>query len=220
MSTILQLIGLLFPWSLRRRLLNLSSANVIHREARIGLSLVRCDRLELGRGVRIGHFNVIKGLSQLTMGESASIGHWNWISGYPLSGTARFHGVDRDPSLHVGDHSAITQHHRFDVSDRLEIGSFSIVAGYATQILTHAINVEASRQDVAPVTIGSYSFIGTRCVILPGSGFPSRSVLAAGAVLASTFSDEYVLYGGVPAKTIKTLPEDAAFFSRSSGHVD
>ena len=50
-------------------------------------------------------------------------------------------------------------------------------------------------------------------------GALADSVLAAGSVLAKDFYDEYVLYGGVPAKPIKNLPHDAAYFIRKKGFV-
>lgn len=210
----------LLPWGIRRWVLRSFFGAQIKGSARVGFSIINSAQIELGDGATIGHFNMIKGLSLLRLGNSASIGHRNWISGYPLGGVRRFANTERMPSLDMGDHSALTQSHRLDCSDAIIIGEFSIVAGYGTQVLTHAINVEESRQEVREVRIGAYTFVGTRAVILPGSELPAYSILAAGAVLANQYQEEYCLYGGVPAKPIKPLSKDLQYFGRRDGHVD
>lgn len=49
-----------------------------------------------------------------------------------------------------------------------------------------------------------------------GGGFPSRSVVAAGAVVTGELPEELHLYGGVPARAIKVLPPDHRFFTRKA----
>lgn len=216
----LQVCLVVFPWSLRRLILNIFFKARIDRSARVGFSVIITEHLELGKGVRIGHFNLIKGLSLLRLDESASIGHLNWISGYPSCKSERFTCVDRIPSLLMGRHSALTQFHRFDCSDTINIGEFSIVAGYGTQVLTHSVNLETAHQEIRPVRIDAYTFVGSRSVILPGSVLPRCSVLGAGSVLLRAYHEEYYLYGGVPAKPIKSLGRDWAYFNRHCGYID
>lgn len=55
------------------------------------------------------------------------------------------------------------------------------------------------------VLISEGSWVAANCTITAGSTLPKRSVLAAGAVLSSAkFDQEDALYGGVPAKLIKS----------------
>lgn len=217
---LLQIALVVLPWPLRRWILTVVFRARIDRSARVGFSVILSERIELGTGARIGHFNLIKGLSLFRLEDSATIGHLNWISGYPRHRSQRFSSSDRMPSLEMGRHSALTQCHRLDCSDAIVIGDFSIVAGYGTQVLTHSINIEKSQQEVQPVRIGAYTFVGTRSVLLPGSVLPNYSVLAAGGVLANAYQDEYYIYGGVPAKPIKKLNKDLAYFSRLNGYVN
>lgn len=41
----------------------------------------------------------------------------------------------------------------------------------------------------------------------------------AGAVLNKTYTEEWKLYGGVPAKPIKDISKDAKYFNRKIGFV-
>ena len=52
----------------------------IAREARVGFSLVSCDRLIMEPGSSIGHFTVVKSID-LVLAESAKIRNFNWIFG-------------------------------------------------------------------------------------------------------------------------------------------
>jgi len=101
----------------------------------------------------------------------------------------------------------------------VEIGEFSTFAGFRSQILTHAIDLKASRQRSAPVLIGDYCFVGTSVVLLAGSQLPSYCVLGASACLTRAFSDENMLYAGVPAKAVKGLYDNDAYFKREKGFV-
>ena len=116
-------------------------------------------------------------------------------------------------------HSAITNRHIVDCTERIRIGAFTTIAGFASQLLTHSINLENSRQEANPITIGDYCFIGTNCVLLGGSSLPDYSVLGAKSLLNRNCRDSYFLYGGVPAKPIKALPPTTRYFQRESGYV-
>ncbi len=53
----------------------------------------------------------------------------------------------------------------------------------------------------APVTIGSYCFIGPRVIIMPGVNIGDGAVIAGGAVVTKDV-EEFTIVGGVPAKFI------------------
>lgn len=213
-------IGL--PWPLRRALLNRFCGARIHPTARIGMSLVLCDELELGPHARVGHLTLVKGLRRLSLGEHAILGSLNWVSGFPegLDDSPHFRDASaRVPALIIGRHAAVTSRHIIDCTDTVSIGEYATLAGYRTQILTHSVSIRESRQRCAPVSIGAYCFVGTGSILLPGAALPDYSVLAAGAVLNRSLSAPHMLYGGCPAKALQELPEDLPYFTREEGYI-
>ena len=174
----------------------------------------------MGAGARIGHLTVCRGLSLLKMGEKSSIGNLNWITGFPAGDPAFFSAdVGRRPELILGDQSAVTNRHLLDCTNSIKIGRFTTFAGVRSQILTHSIDLHECRQASKPVLIGDYCFVGTGCVVLGGSILPDYSVLGAGSILNKQYADPYFLYAGNPARPIKQLPKEMAYFTRSTGFV-
>jgi acetyltransferase-like isoleucine patch superfamily enzyme len=221
MKTLLTLLSFLLPWPLRRRLLELCFGYRIHPTARIGLAWVRPRRLIMEEGTTIGHLTVCKNLDLVHLHAHARIGRGNWITGFPPGHPRHFaHETERRPELIVGAHSAITNRHLIDCTSRVELGRFTTFAGFQSQILSHSIDLEHSRQSSAPITIGDYCFVGTNCVLLGGSVLPSYSVLAAKSLLNKPFAETYSLYGGVPAREIQRLPAEWQYFHRPVGVVD
>jgi acetyltransferase-like isoleucine patch superfamily enzyme len=220
MKRLLSLLSLFLPWPLRRAVLRRYLGYQIADTSRIGLSWIYPRRLILDEGARIGHLTICKDIDLLHIGESASVGNLNWITGYPSGPSAHFsHQPDRHPELILGRHSALTNRHLVDCTERIQIGAFATVAGFASQLLTHSINLENSRQEAYPISVGAYCFVGTNCVLLGGSALPDYSVLGAKSLLNRDHAETYSLYGGVPARVIKPLPRTCAYFQRSSGYV-
>lgn len=220
MKTIFRACVVLLPWILRRRVLNFFYGYKIHPTARIGLSWIFPDELEMGERASIGHLNVAVHLARLQLGADALIDRSNWITGYPHGNPRHFsHLLDRQPVLVLGAHAAITKQHHFDCTERIEIGPFSTIAGYASQFITHAIDVEENRQSAAPIRIGDYCFVGTNVVVLGGARLPDRSVLGAKALLNKVHATPGWLYAGVPAVPVKALSADAKYFHRATGFV-
>lgn len=221
MKIIAAFLFIFLPLKLKRFLYKKIFGFQLHNTARIGMSLVIPGMLSMRKNSKIGHLNVIKGVTDVSLGESASIGSLNWISGFPKE-TSSPHFADqinRSPRLVIGDHSAITNRHLIDCTDTVTIGRFSTFAGFRSQILTHSISITDSRQRSGPVDIGDYVFIGTGSIILANSKLPSFSVLGAGSVLTKKYCDEYQLYAGIPARPVKNIAHDAAYFNRKNGYV-
>lgn len=209
-----------FPWALRRRLLQICFGYVIDPTARIGLAWVLPDRLVMGPGSRIHSLTVCKGLSLLRLDEEATIGRGNWITAFPQAGKRHFeHQQDRRAHLIVGRHASITNRHIIDCTNAVTVGPFATVAGFRSQILSHSIDLDACRQSSAPITIGEYCFVGTDSVLLGGSELPARSVLAAKSLLNRRYADEGWIYAGVPARPIKALATGMGYFVRTIGFV-
>lgn len=206
----------LLPWKIRRYILNRYLLYDIAPSARIGLSYVYPDFLRMGANARIGHLNVAVNLHAIIMNDDASISRQNWITGYPLKGNKFFQKFkDRQPMLIMGKDSAITKSHLIDCTDKVEIGDYTSVGGYGTQILSHSTSLKDNDQACAPIIIGHHCFVGTRSIILPGSILPDQSVLGAGAVLNKKLDEPMSLYAGVPAKFIKKNNPEFKFFSRT-----
>lgn len=216
MKCVVNLLVMILPWPIKRKILNIFYKYNLHPKARIGFSYIYPDYLEMEEGACIGHINVAIHLNKIIMKKNSSIRQQNWITGYPLTQKKHFHDFpDRRPELIMGEDSAITKKHLVDCTDRVTIGKLTSVAGYNTQILSHSTSLEHNRQSCAPITIGHHCFVGTRSIILPGAVLPDQSVLGAGAVLKKQFSESFALYGGVPAKFIKKMDENYSFFHRT-----
>jgi acetyltransferase-like isoleucine patch superfamily enzyme len=212
----------LLPQRIKHWVLNTFFGFDIDRTAFIGMSILNIEYLKLAANARIGHLNVFKGLKKVEIREHSSIGNLNWVTGFPVSSTGHFaHVQERVPSLLLGEHSAITNRHLIDCTASFSMGKFTTFAGFRSQVLTHSIDLKSCRQDAQPIKIGDYCFVGTNCILLPGSILPSRSVLAANSVLINNaLQNELVLYGGNPAIKIKELnKEKYKYFDRTIGFV-
>lgn len=221
MKTLLYALGLLLPWPLRRIYLQAVFGFELHPTSRIGLAWVLPKKLVLREHSSIGNMTVCKHIDLVELGAHATIGRGNWITGFPSGPWKPFsHDRERHPELILGEHSAITNRHFIDCTSRVRLGAFTTFAGYQSQILTHAISIERSRQESAPVEIGDRCFVGTNCVLLGGSSLPSCSVLGAKSLLNKKYEETYTLYGGTPAKPLKKLDQDSLYFSRKQGAVD
>ncbi len=220
MRSLLKLLLVPLPWPLRRRLLAWLFGFQIHPTAKIGLAWVYPEKLVMGPGTTIDHLTVCKGLALVEMEESSFIGRLNWITGFPR-GHARYfaHQPDRLPALIMKRHSAFSNRHIIDCTNTVTIGECATIAGFATQILSHSIDVHEGRQSSEPVTIGAHTFVGTNCVILGGAVLPDRCVLGAKSLLNKAWTETWTLYAGVPAKPIKPIPKDSAYFLRKEGWV-
>lgn len=220
MRILFQLLLWPLPWFLRRPLLGLIPGFNIGRGARIGRSLVGAHSLALGDGAVIGNLTIVKGLSRLELGENARLGNLNWVTAVPKDALGHFtHLPERDPSLVIEREAAITHRHLIDCTGGVRIGAFATFAGWHSQVISHSFDFRASRQDAAPITVGQYAFVGSRCILLKGSNLPDRSVLGAGSVYEGDDSQPHGLYRGNPATRVGELPSDLGYFQRESGFI-
>jgi acetyltransferase-like isoleucine patch superfamily enzyme len=218
--TILKMLIFLLPWPLRRLALNSLFGYRIHRHSHIGLAWIFPKKLVMEAHSKIGHLTVCKEIDLLQLGAHASIGRLNWITGFPGGPSTHFaHQPGRTSSLIVEDHASITHRHLVDCTSTVSIGAFTTFAGFRSQILTHSIELANCRQSSEPISIGKYCFVGTDCVLLGGCALPDNSVLGAKSLLNKSYSDTYWLYAGTPAKPVKQLNPNLAFFSRRTGFV-
>ena len=220
LKKLLMLVSTVLPWSIRRHVLERQFGYSIHPSSRIGFGWVWPQRLVMEENARIGNLNVCKNIDLLHIGAHAVVGQLNWITGFPLGSSRHFaHQPDRRPELIVERHAGISSRHFIDCTSQVRIGAYATLAGFRSQLLTHSIDLEAGRQSSEPIEIGEYCFVGTEAVILGGSSLPHHSVLGAKSLLNKKMETPFQLYGGVPAKPLKTLSEEMAYFRRTEGFV-
>lgn len=186
----------------------------IPKDCSFGISLIwSTSMIRLESGCRIRNFNVFRGLAEVSLKASAVIGSWNWFSA-----SSEFPPRDFRSRLIIGRGSAITSRHYIDCSGGVVIGELSTIGGQRSTFLSHGIDFDRNRQTAEAIHIGDTCFISTGCTLLKGTILPSRSVLAAGAVLTS--QDEMArpgLWAGVPAIWKKELTGE--YFERKLGRV-
>jgi carbonic anhydrase/acetyltransferase-like protein (isoleucine patch superfamily) len=218
---ILKLFSVLLPWPLKRLVLQSCFGYKLHPKAKIGLSWIFPRKLIMNEGARIEMFTVAIHLDKIEMNYKSKIGRGNWITGFPTNtNSLHFKGQEgRRSELIIGENSAITKNHHIDCTNLIQIGSFSTIAGYQTQLLTHSVNIIENYQDSAPILIGNYTFVGTNSTILGGAVLPDYSVLGAKSLLNKPHVQQWMLYGGVPAKPLRELPKEAKYFHRVDGYI-
>jgi acetyltransferase-like isoleucine patch superfamily enzyme len=218
---ILKVITFFLPWPLRRRALNSWFGFNIHPSAKIGLSWIFPKKLVMAADTYIDHFNVAMRLDKITMEENSKIGRSNWITGFPTNtGSKHFnHQLERKSELLLCVSATIVKNHHIDCTNFIKIGKFSTIGGYNSQFLTHSIDLGENKQDSKPIEIGDYTLVGTNVVVLGGAVLPSFSILGAKSLLNKAYSDEWKIYGGVPAKMVSEIPRDAKYFHRKDAYV-
>ncbi|NOX63645.1 MAG: acyltransferase [Chloroflexi bacterium] len=61
-------------------------------------------------------------------------------------------------------------------------------------------------QPAQPIVIGDNCWLGANAIILPGVRLGNHVVVAAGAVVTHSFTEDDILLAGIPARIIKRLP--------------
>jgi serine acetyltransferase len=192
----------------------------VHPTASIGPTVIAARTVTIGPRSRIGSFNLIKGLEELTMGEEAQIGFFNWISGAPLSSGLFPGSPKRHPALRMGNGAAVTGRHLIDCTDSVTIGDFATISGWRTSIFTHSVNLVSNRQKATPVRIGERAAVLTNSLLLSGTRVPARTIISAGSVVNTVLTEELALYSGNPAVKIRDLPADLGYFVRTKPYID
>lgn len=163
------------------------------------------NNFRFGKNLQIGKGCHIDALSSkgVSLGNNVSIGKFTTIE---CSGSLKNIGV----GLSVGDYSSLGTHGYFGCAGGIKIGSNTIFGNFVSM---HSEN-HNFKSDVIPIRlqgvnslgikIGDNCWIGAKVTILDGVEIPNGCILAAGALVIPGVYKENSIYGGVPAKLLKS----------------
>jgi acetyltransferase-like isoleucine patch superfamily enzyme len=114
--------------------------------------------------------------------------------------------------IRIGERTSVNVWCYFEAVAPISIGVDCHIAMF-TAIITSSHDVGPAgvihRRSSAPVTIGDRVWLGARVTVLPGVTIGDDVIVAAGAVVHRDLPPGAV-YGGVPARLIRTLDESPA----------
>ena len=129
------------------------------------------------------------------------------FAGVKMDGPVRFYPgfhIRAPKGIHIGSNVSIGPGVLLDGRKGLEIGNSAVIAYDAIiWTLNHDYNDVHFAGKGAPVKIGSYAWVCSRSVILPGITVGEGAVVATGAVVTKDVPP-YTIVGGIPAKIIGT----------------
>lgn len=186
----------------------------IGKNVHIGMSILNIKKIILKDGVKIRNFNYLKNLSELKMMEKSAIDGWlNWFT----ASNTHNHGQEGFGCLELGEGTRILSRHYMDIQERVTIGKHCLIAGSNSVFYTHTLIADPNSRGInKPITIGDRCYIGSHCILLPGSAIGSFTLVGAGSVITKNFSHKnYVLIAGNPASVKKHYSEKSRFFGYS-----
>lgn len=120
-----------------------------------------------------------------------------------LSGVVIYH----PQHLHLGRNVAITRYTQINAAGEVSVGDGTLIGpGCAIWSANHRyedpeVPIRFQGYEYKPVVIGSDCWLATGVVVLPGVSLGDGSVVAAGAVVTTSFAPGSII-AGVPAKLI------------------
>ena len=139
---------------------------------------------------------------------------YRFVFGMRVSRTAVIYGGAeiRSPSrIVIGEHTVIGHGAILDGRFGLCIGSnVNLSTGVWIWTAQHDPQSPEFKSRGAPVVIGDYAWLSSRCTILPGICVGEGAVVAAGAVVAEDVPP-YTIVGGVPARAIGHRTRDLRY---------
>lgn len=141
---------------------------------------------------RISSTAILLEKQKISIADNVWIGHYCLIDGIG--------NVEISEGVHIASHSVVYSHSSHN-SIRL-LGKKYI----------HIPTEERIGYILKKVKIGPYSFIGTSCVILPGTILGKGCVVAAGSVVKGSFSDFSIVAGSPAIKVGDVRDRDLSYF--------
>jgi acetyltransferase-like isoleucine patch superfamily enzyme len=169
-------------------------------------SVLRCKRqMHFGRGVSIGEHTWLDAVSieGIVFGDNVSVGKRTVIE---CTGSLRFLGK----GLRVGNNVGLGSDNFYGCAGGIAVGDDTIIGNFVS---FHSENHNFSRLDIPirlqgvnhqGIRIGNNCWIGAKCAILDGAIIEDGCIIAAGALVLAGVYKENGIYGGVPARLLKT----------------
>jgi len=109
-------------------------------------------------------------------------------------------------NIMIGDYTTVGYHTHIFASEKIVIGKDCLIAPFVYIVdSNHRINknknINSQGNTTSPIIIGNDVWIGSNVTILSGVKIGNGAVVAAGSVVTNDI-DEYLIFGGVPAKKI------------------
>lgn len=156
-----------------------------------------------GKNININLINSIRGKLKINIDNNGYVA----IGKFMMTTGPCYIKCDNGGELHIGNNCfmnhnvSITSNKSIDIGDYVNIANNVVIVDH-DHIVTH----DGVLGDVisSPVIIGDRVWIAANCVITKGVTIGSGSVIAAGSVVTKNIP-EHEMWGGVPAKFIKSL---------------
>lgn len=160
----------------------------IGKNVKIGKAILNCKKVTIGDHVHIAHKNSIS-CNELVIGSNTAI-----HSGNVIQGMANFT---------IGHDSRIINNHFFDVSNDIQIGNNSWIAGKGSQFWTHgSIHTKTKEKDLS-IVIKDYVYVGSSVCFAPGVVIESKNLIGLGSVVTKSFAETETIIAGNPAVVVK-----------------
>jgi len=200
MRKVMLVVAVLLPQSLKQWVYRSLFHWKIGRGVRIGYSYLDGADVDLGDSVRIGHFNIVRGVRRFSVGPGTYIANFNEFfgdGGYYETFSSR---------LEVGAGVNFMSHHFIDVAGTVTIGDRATIGGRDTHFWSHTRSLQNGVPQLEPtqVQIGADVYVGARATLV-GCRIPDGAVVGAGSVVTKDFPAEAqrLLIAGNPAAVRK-----------------
>jgi len=194
----------------------------VHKNAKVGVSIVWGAKLIMKEGSRIKKLNIVRNKS-ISLEKNATVGSLNYISGgfdIVLSEGAmiiNLNSITRGRAcwkeevsfLKLGINSQITSFASLDLASNILIGNDTVLAGKGIQMWTHGFVHKKNRDRkmvVGAISIGNNVYVAARSAFNPGVSVSDDISIGINTTVAKDLNLDG-LYVSSPVRYISIDPE-------------